>query len=117
MTTGERQTNWSPSGEEDPRGMADAGNGAMERAKDTAQDLAARARDTAQPMVDERMSEVTAGLVSVADAIRQSSRELRDRQQAVAAGFTEGTADRIQRASNYLEHRDMRRVLSDIEDF
>jgi hypothetical protein len=91
-----------------------------ERLKDTATDVVGRATDTAGRAVGttvetnlDRAADVLAGFAS---AMQRAGTEMRDEQPA-AAGWIEGAADQVSRASSFLRENDMESIVAEVEGF
>jgi hypothetical protein len=56
-------------------------------------------------------------LHGLADSLRQTSRHLREQDQGTFASYSNQAAHQIERASEYLEDRDLDELMHDAEDF
>lgn len=85
---------------------AGTGNGIMDRVRE---------RATAQ--LSAQKDRATDGLGSVAQAVRQSTQQLRDNKQDAIASYVEKAADQIDRFSTALRNRDVGELVSDVQRF
>lgn len=85
-------------------------------AKEQVTRTATRVGEQAKNTVDARMSDVAHELGSVADAVRQTSNEVGDRNQTIAR-YGEKFAEQIEGVSSYLDERSLDDVLGDVQDF
>ena len=74
-------------------------------------------RQKAASQLNEQKSRATESLGSVADAVRQSTRQLRDQQFDTVAQVVERAADQIERLSNHLRQRDLNELVADAQRF
>ena len=76
-----------------------------------------RVKETATAQISNQKTRATDGLGSIASAVRQSSRPLRDNQQDMIAEYVEKAADQIERFSTSLRERDVNDLVSDVQQF
>jgi hypothetical protein len=93
------------------------GDSPVDQAKEKAQEAGAQAKSRVTQEVDRRSTEVGEQTTSVADAMRQASRQLREQGKDSAAGPMDQVADRVESAGRWLRDSDGDRILRDAEDF
>jgi hypothetical protein len=86
---------------------------AQEKLKGGAQQAQARMRE----QVDQRSTQAGEQVSATADALRTTSRQLRDQGQDAPAQAAEKVAHHAERLGGYLSDSDADRILSDLEDF
>lgn len=98
---------------------------ALGQAKETGGAVASKAygiaAEKATAAIDEQKTNLTAGLTSVADTIRQIGGNLSGAQEPtgvanIAAQYTNTAADKVEQISGYLERRDFKALVRDLED-
>lgn len=106
------------------RGDAGMNSGMKQQASETASQVkeqAAQLKDQvaekATNTLDERKDQATGGLSNVSQVVRQTSEELRSRDQAMVAGYVDQAAEQLDRATRYLRSRDVRQIVGDVESF
>lgn len=57
------------------------------------------------------------GLMTTAHALRQTSQQLREQEHDTIAGYTEKTAQQMERVSGYLRERDVQQIINETEAF
>jgi hypothetical protein len=72
-------------------------------------------KDKATSQLHSQKDRATAGLGSVADAVRQTGRQLRDKRQDAVADMVEGAAAQLERFSNHLKDRDLDELVEDAQ--
>jgi hypothetical protein len=72
-------------------------------------------KDRAAAQANTQKMRATLGLDSVADAVRQTGRQLRDQQQGTVADVVERAAAQIDRFSAHLDERDVAELVGDVE--
>jgi len=96
--------------------------------KDTVGQVADQAQQAAGHVVDQARQQVSSrlvdqkdraaeGLTSVAQALRQTSQQLRMQDQQTVTGYIESAASQVERISNYLKHNDLGGLIDDVEQF
>ena len=103
-------------------GAPDAGSsttqGIVADAKSTLSNVASNAGEKAVSRLDEQKSKAAEGLGSVAQALRQTSDQLRDQNQgANVHQYVTSAADQLQRLSGYLQSTNTREIVGNIEQF
>lgn len=98
-----------------------------EKAKDssagqTAGEVYGQAKDKAANVLDEKKSDLASGLTSVADSLRQTSDNLQtggEKNQVanLTAKYGTSLADQVEKLSGYLDNKDLRGMLRDLETF
>lgn len=84
---------------------------------DTATGLMDRVRERAAAQLSTQKDRATDGLGSVAEAVRHSTRHLRENKQEAIAGYVEKAADQIDRFSAQLRDRDVSEIVDDVQRF
>jgi len=74
-------------------------------------------RQKAASQLNEQKARATDSLGSVADAVRQSTQQLRDQQFDTVAQVVERAADQIERLSSHLRDRDLNQLVTDAQQF
>lgn len=111
-----------------PTGVGASGD-AVQQAKDKAGEVVDQAQQKTGEVVDQAKQQAASqlsvqkdraaeGLGSVADALRQTSRQLEQQQAAGPIGdYAARAADQIDRFSTYLQHRDVNQIVGEVERF
>lgn len=74
-----------------------------------------RVKGTATSQLNAQKDKATDGLGSVAQAVRQTTQNLRDQQHDTVAQYVERAADQIERLSERLKNKDITEVLDDAQ--
>jgi hypothetical protein len=77
--------------------------------------IVGRIRDTAAAQLNSQKDKATQGLGTVANAVRESTQNLRNQQHDVAARYVEQAADQIEKISTRLREKDVVELLSDAQ--
>lgn len=93
--------------------VQDKAQDAQEKVKEGAQQVQARVRD----QVDQRSTQAGEQVSATADALRATSRQLRDQGQDGPAQAAEKVAHHAERVGGYLSESSADRILGDLEDF
>jgi hypothetical protein len=93
--------------------VQDKAQDAQEKVKEGAQQVQARMRD----QVDQRSTQAGEQISATADALRTTSRQLRDQGQDGPAQAAEKAAHHAERVGGYLSESSADRILGDLEDF
>jgi uncharacterized protein YjbJ (UPF0337 family) len=104
------------------------GQGAMESAKEQAQNVAGQAQEQAgkvadqarqrtRGMVDERSTQTGQQMSTQAQDIRSVADQLREQGKDRPAKLADQAADRLERAGGWLTNSDGDRIVGDVEDF
>ena len=72
-------------------------------------------KDKATSQINEQKVRATAGLGSVAEAVRQTGRQLRDRRHDAVAQVVENAAAQLERFSNHLRDRNLDELVNDAQ--
>src|SRR3954470_2347879 len=72
-------------------------------------------KDNTTSQMNAQKERATAGLGSVADAVRQTGRQLRDQQHDAVAQVVESAAAQLERFSNHLRNRSLDELVSDAQ--
>jgi hypothetical protein len=76
-----------------------------------------RVKQSATAQLSSQKTRATDSLGSVATAVRESGRPLRDNQHPVMAEFVEGAAERLEQWSTRLRERDVNELVRDAQQF
>ena len=92
----------------------------QEKAQDAQEKLKGgtqQARERVREQVDQRSTQAGEQVSATADALRSTSRQLRDQGQDAPAQATEKVAHHAERLGGYLSDSSADRILGDLEDF
>ena len=109
-------------------GMGTGGESTVDQTKEKAGELAGQAKETtgqlvsqvteqAKPKLESQKEQAAQSLSSAAQALRQSSGQLREQQQSAVAQAAESAADQVERAAGFLRGRDVNELVREAEDF
>jgi hypothetical protein len=98
-------------------GMKQQAGEVASQVKDQAAQIKDQVAEKATSKLDERKDMATSGLSDVSQVVRQTSDELRSRDQVMVAGYIDQAAEQLERATKYLRGRDVREMVSDVESF
>jgi len=76
-----------------------------------------QARQSASSSLNDSRSQAADRMGGIADAVRSTSRQLREGHQESVANLTDSLADQVDRLSAYLRDRDLTDVREDLEQF
>jgi len=76
-----------------------------------------RVRERATAQLSTQKDRATDGLGSVAQAVRQSTKHLRDNKQDAIANYVEKAADQIDRFSTQIRNRDVGELVNEVQRF
>lgn len=76
-----------------------------------------RVKETASAQLSSQKNRATDGLGSIASAVRESSRPLRENKQDVIAEYVEKAADQLEQFSTRLRERDINELVNDAQQF
>lgn len=90
--------------------------------KQTGGAILEQVKDKASNVIDEQKTNLTTGLSSVADSIRQVGVNLRDAEDEnrigqMTAQYSDQLAKGIEKITNYVENADLRDIARDVETF
>jgi hypothetical protein len=88
-----------------------------ETAQDKMKEGAEQARSRAREQVDQRSTQAGEQVSATAQALRTTSRHLREQGQGAQANAADHVADHADRVGRYLTESDGERILADVEDF
>jgi hypothetical protein len=77
--------------------------------------MMSKVREKATEQLSTQKDKATDGLGSVAQAVRQSTQQLRDQQHDTLAGYVEQAADQIDRLSKTLRNKDVGELFEDAQ--
>lgn len=108
------------------RGDTGAVKNLYDKAKESGGELAgemlSQAKDKASSTIDEQKSNLATGLGSIADGIRQMGDNLRNSDESnnvveLTAKYGESLAGQVENLSNYLDRKEVREMVRDVESF
>jgi hypothetical protein len=76
-----------------------------------------RVRNSATAQLSQQKERATDGLGSVAQAVRQSTQQLREQQHDTIAQYIEQAANQLERLSTRLKEKDVAEILDDAQRF
>jgi hypothetical protein len=76
-----------------------------------------RVRESANTQLSSQKERATDGLGSVAQAIRQSTRQLREQQHDTIAQYVDQAADQLERLSTRLKEKDVHELVDEVQRF
>jgi hypothetical protein len=88
----------------------------VDQAKDTAGQVADQAKEQATSQLESQKERTVGALVTVAQAIRQTSQHLHEQDQGAFGGYVDQAAERIETLTDYLKTRDVPALLADTQD-
>jgi len=94
-----------------------SGQSGQQSSGESAQSLADQVRQQASSRLSTQKDRAVQGLTSLADAARQTSQQLRDKDQTGIATYLEGAADQVVRFSERLGQKDLGEIVDDVERF
>ena len=74
-------------------------------------------RNGATSQLGAQKDRATDGISSVAQAVRQSTQQLRDNQHDVIARYVEQAVDRVERVTDQLKNKDVNELMRDAQQF
>ena len=77
--------------------------------------IVTRVKETATSQLSAQKDKATEGLGSVAQAVRQTTQNLRDQQHDTVAQYVERAADQIERISEGLKNKDVTELFDDAQ--
>jgi hypothetical protein len=89
----------------------------MDQAEQTAGRMVGQAKEQASSRLASQKDHVAGSAGAVAQAIRQTGRELRDQDQAAIGRYADTAADQVERFAGYLRDRDISDLVDDLEGF
>jgi hypothetical protein len=88
-----------------------------ERVQQKAAELKDQAAHQAASRVDTQRETAAQGIGSIAQALRQTSRQMSDQDQLGMTSYIDQAADQVERLSSYLQSNDINRLVGDVERF
>lgn len=79
--------------------------------------IAGRVRERAAAQLETQKGRATEGIGSVAQAVRQSTQQLRDQQHDTIAQYVEKAADQLDRFSTRLREKNVSELFDDVQRF
>jgi hypothetical protein len=99
-------------------GAASSSGATIDKAKETLSNVASQAGDKVASRLDTQKDKAADGLGSVAQALRQTGKQLRDEDQSsVIHGYVSSAADQVDRLSGYLRSTNTREIVNGVEQF
>jgi hypothetical protein len=95
----------------------DSMNQVKDEARRETKKIANQAEDEARSMVHSRKEEAAHELENIADAFRQTGNNLREKDNAQLARYTDSMAEQVENIADYLHNNDINGFLSDAESF
>ena len=77
--------------------------------------MISKVRESAAAQLSTQKNKATEGIGTVAQAVRQSTQQLRDQQHETLAGYVESAADQVERFSQRLRDKDVGELLEDAQ--
>jgi hypothetical protein len=101
--------------------MKQKGQEAFEQAKEAGQQVAStladQVREQASTRLEGQKDRATHSLENVAQAFRQTGQQLREKDQAAVADYTDKAAEQMERLVGYLQGQDIDQLVGDVENF
>jgi hypothetical protein len=98
--------------------MAQANTSTTDTSDTTSQGgIMGRVRERAAAQLENQKGRATDGMGSVAQAVRQSTRQLRDQQHETIAQYVEKAADQLDRFSTQLREKNVSDLVDDVQRF
>jgi hypothetical protein len=89
----------------------------VQQTKEKAGEVISQVREQAKSNIVSQKDQAAGSLASVAQALRQTSGQLRDQQQGPAVGLVEAAASSVESLSGYLRDRDLDDIVREVEGF
>jgi ElaB/YqjD/DUF883 family membrane-anchored ribosome-binding protein len=93
------------------------GSQMLDEAQRQTKEVATQAQQQAKSMLSTRKNQAARELDNVSQAFRQTSDQLRSRDEGTVAHYTDRMATQIDRASAYLNERTVEEIVDDTENF
>ena len=94
----------------------DGGNSVAEQARGLKEEAKDRASSTVKEQMDTRSTQAGEQMQKVADAMRQSSNQLREQAVETPAKVNDAVAEKVEQLSTYLTNANADTMLSDLEN-
>jgi len=95
-----------------------SGSGVMDQAKKAITNVAGQASDKVTSTLDTQKDRAAEGIDSIAQALRQTSDQLSEKNQAVPVHeYLSSAAEQVERLSGYLRSADIKQIVSQVEQF
>jgi len=85
--------------------------------KEQAVQLKDQVAETATSKLEDQKTQATSSLGNVSEAIRQTGDQLRSNDQEAIAQYVDRAAEQLDQFTGYLQSRDMRQIVGDVEAF
>ena len=89
----------------------------VQQTQQKAGELMVQARDQLKSQVTDQKERMTGGLDRVAQALRQTSQQLREHEQGFVSPYADTAAEQVERISAYLHERDLDELTSEASSF
>lgn len=89
----------------------------MQQTKETAGQVVDQAKEQAASRLDDRKDQMVESFGSVADALRQASKHLKQNDQTPIAQYADKAAERVEQWTNNLRGKDVQEIMHDVEDY
>jgi len=93
-----------------------AASGVVDQAKQTLSDVAGRAGEEVTTRLESGKGRAAEGIGSLAQALRQTSQQLRDQNQTGVTQYLDMAADQVEQFSGYLQTRDVHQIVDQVEN-
>lgn len=90
--------------------------GVVDQAKQTLSNVAGRAGEEVTTRLESGKGRAAEGIGSLAQALRQTSQQLRDQNQTGVTQYLDMAADQVEQFSGYLQSRDVGQIIDQVED-
>jgi len=105
----------TPGGQSGGQGTQPA-SGVVDQAKQTLSNVAGRAGEEVTTRLESGKGRAAEGIGSLAQALRQTSQQLRDQNQTGVTQYLDMAADQVEQFSGYLQSRDVGQIVDQVED-
>jgi hypothetical protein len=86
-------------------------------AQDKSKEVVDKAKDTAMNTMESQKSRAANNIGNVAEALRQTGKQLRNQDQQGFSRMADTAADRLEQFSDDLQNKDFNEMMDDVEDF
>ena len=98
-----------------PAGAGDPSSGSAATSPARSSGVVDRVKDGATAQLNTQKSRAAAGLDSVAQAVRQTTQQLRSEQHETVAQYIDQAADQLERFSSRMRDKDVSEILRDVQ--
>jgi hypothetical protein len=96
---------------------ADQGAPILQQTRQKAGQMVDQARGQVMEQIDSQKAKAAGGLSTVAQALRQTGEQLQGQDQGAFGQAAQRAADAVERFSGYIEQRDARQLINEVEQF